>query len=70
MFLGDVAEVEIWVGEIGTTSWEFVYSIRDKKKGNEVIRAKTVQVWVDLKSNQKKPIPEEVRMILESERRG
>ncbi len=70
MFLGDVAEVEIRVGEIGTTSWEFIYSIRNKKTGNEVIRARTIQVWVDLKNNQKKPIPEDVRTILESERRG
>ncbi len=70
MFLEDVAEVEIWVGEIGTTSWEFHYSIKNKKTGEEVIKARTIQVWVDLERNQKKPIPDELRQILQSEKRG
>ncbi len=70
MFLDDVAEVEIWVGEIGTTSWEFLYSIKNKKTGEEVIKARTIQVWVDLESNQKRPIPDELRQILQSEKRG
>jgi len=69
MFLGDVAEVEIWVGEIGNTSWEFHYLIKNKKTGKEVVRARSIQVWVDLNENVKKPIPDDVRRILESEKR-
>ncbi len=68
MFLEDVAEVEIKVGNIGTTSWEFLYSVRNKKNGREVIKARSIQVWVDLENNEKKPIPDEVRRVLESEK--
>ncbi|NOY11725.1 MAG: acyl-CoA thioesterase [Archaeoglobi archaeon] len=69
MFLGETAVVEMWVGNIGNTSWEFLYRITDKASGREVVRARSVQVWVDLKTNTKMPIPEDVRKVLEAERR-
>ncbi|WP_456477731.1 acyl-CoA thioesterase [Geoglobus ahangari] len=69
MFLGETAVVEMWVGNIGNTSWEFLYRIADKASGREVVRARSVQVWVDLRTNTKMPIPEDVRKVLEAERR-
>ncbi|AIY90939.1 acyl-CoA thioesterase [Geoglobus acetivorans] len=68
MFLGETAVVEMGVGEIGNTSWEFVYTIREKKTGREVLRARTIQVWVDLKENKKIPIPDGVKKVLEAEK--
>ena len=69
MFLGETAVVEMWVGNIGNTSWEFLYRITEKGSGREVVRARSVQVWVDLENNTKVPIPEDVRRVLEQERR-
>ncbi len=69
MFLGETAVVEMWVGNIGNTSWEFLYRITEKESGREVVRARSVQVWVDLENNTKVPIPEDVRRVLEQERR-
>lgn len=68
MFLGETAVVEMWVGNIGNTSWEFLYRITEKESGREVVRARSVQVWVDLKTNTKMPIPDDVRKVLEAER--
>lgn len=68
LFLGEVAEVEIKVGNISSSSWEFLYTIREKKSGRVVVEAKSIQVWVDLKENRKMPIPDEVKKILEKER--
>ncbi len=70
MFLGETAVIEMWVGSIGNTSWEFHYRITEKESGREVVKARSVQVWVDLESNRKMPIPDDVRRILEQERRG
>lgn len=69
MFLGETAVVEMWVGNIGNTSWEFLYRITEKESGREVVRARSVQVWIDLENNTKVPIPEDVRRVLEQERR-
>ena len=66
--LGDVVRVRMWVGEIGNSSWEFLYSILSEKTSKEVVRAKSVQVWYDLKENKSKAIPEAVRRVLEEDR--
>ncbi len=64
MFLGEIAVVEIWVERVGKTSFDFGYRIYEKNSGREVVRAKSVQVWFDVKANRKVEIPEEVREIL------
>ena len=69
LFMGDIAVVEMWVGEIGNTSWEFFYRITEKRSGREVMRARSIQVWMDKERNKKAPIPERVRRVLEAERR-
>ncbi|MBO8181555.1 MAG: acyl-CoA thioesterase [Archaeoglobus sp.] len=63
--LGDIVKVKMWVGEIGNSSWEFLYSV--EKDGKEVVKAKSVQVWYDLRKNKSKPIPERIREVLEED---
>lgn len=41
--------------------------MKEKETGRLAVKAKTVQVWYDLKQNKKIPIPEDVRRVLESE---
>ncbi len=65
MFIGENAIVEMVVGKIGRTSWEFLYRITEKNSGREVLRAKSVQVWI--KEGKKAEIPDEIREILEKE---
>ncbi|TGK88063.1 acyl-CoA thioesterase [Leptospira bourretii] len=60
--------VETWVSSIGNTSWEFSYSIRDKKTGELYVSAKTVQVYFDYRAKSKKPIPPDFLKSLEKER--
>ena len=63
MFLGETAIVEIWVEEVGETSFVFGYRMLVKNSGREVVKAKSVQIWYDLKIDKKLEIPEEVRKI-------
>ncbi|PJZ83917.1 acyl-CoA thioesterase [Leptospira harrisiae] len=60
--------VETWVSSIGTSSWEFSYSIRDKKNNELYVSAKTVQVYFDYRAKTKKPIPPDFLKSLEKER--
>lgn len=60
--------VETWVSSIGNTSWEFSYSIRDKKTSELYVSAKTVQVYFDYRAKSKKPIPPDFLKSLEKER--
>ncbi|EKJ87575.1 acyl-CoA thioesterase [Leptospira meyeri] len=60
--------VETWVSSIGTTSWEFSYSIRDTKTNELYVSAKTVQVYFDYREKSKKPIPFDFLKSLEKER--
>ncbi len=65
MFIGENAIVEMVVGNIGNTSWEFLYRITEKNSGREVLRAKSIQVWIE--DGKKAKIPDEIRSILEKE---
>ncbi|RLI76470.1 acyl-CoA thioesterase [Archaeoglobales archaeon] len=65
LFLGEIVTVNMWVGKIGNTSWEFVYEIKEKETNRLAVKAKTIQVWYDLKQNKKMPIPEDVRKVFE-----
>ncbi|EMJ88436.1 acyl-CoA thioesterase [Leptospira meyeri] len=60
--------VETWVSSIGTTSWEFSYSIRDTKTNELYVSAKTVRVYFDYREKSKKPIPFDFLKSLEKER--
>lgn len=67
VFLGEIVTVNVWVSKIGNTSWEFVYELKEKETGRLAVKAKTIQVWYDLKQNKKMPIPEDVRKVLEAD---
>ena len=64
LYLGETAVVEIWVERVGNTSFDFGYRIYERESRREIARAKSVQVWYDLKKNQKIPIPDEVREVM------
>jgi len=58
----------MWVGEIGNSSWEFLYSVVNKETSKEVAKARSVQVWYDLKKMKSKSMPEKIRKILETDK--
>ncbi|XDD45782.1 acyl-CoA thioesterase [Leptospira sp. WS39.C2] len=64
---GDSIYVNTWVSQIGTTSWEFSYEIKNQKTDVLYVKAKTVQVYFDYREKKKLPIPKEFRMSLEKE---
>ena len=68
LHLGEVAVVEMWVGHIGESSWEFRYRIVEKNSGRVAMEARTIQVWIDPKTGAKARIPDEVRRVLEEDR--
>lgn len=71
LYLGETAVVEIWVERVGNTSFDFGYRIYEKNSGREIVKAKSVQVWYDVRENKKLPIPEDVREIMVKDvRRG
>lgn len=64
---GDSIYVNTWVSQIGNTSWEFSYEIKNQKTDVLYVKAKTVQVYFDYREKKKLPIPKEFRMSLEKE---
>jgi acyl-CoA thioester hydrolase len=66
--LGDVVKVRMWVGEIGNSSWEFLYSVERKEDKREVVKARSVQVWYDFKEMRSKPIPIKLKKVLEGDK--
>ena len=63
LFVGDQISIEIKVGAIGTTSFTFVYTLRDKNK-KVVGTGKTVHVTIDKKNRTKISLPLEIRQTL------
>lgn len=57
LYLGETAVVEIWVERVGNTSFDFGYRIYEKKSGREVVKAKSVQVWYDVRENKNFQFP-------------
>jgi len=66
--LGDVVLVKMWVGKIGNSSWEFLYSVVNKETSEEVAKAKSVQVWYDFKKMRSEPIPDNIKKVLEGDK--
>ncbi|GBF42329.1 thioesterase [Leptospira ellinghausenii] len=64
---GDSIYVNTWVSQIGNSSWEFSYEIKNQKTDILYVKAKTVQVYFDYREKKKLPIPKEFRMSLEKE---
>jgi acyl-CoA thioester hydrolase len=66
--LEETAVVEMWTGDIGNSSWEFLYKIVEKESSRDILNARTVQVWYDLEKMRSVPIPDNIREILEKDR--
>jgi len=62
----DEAEVEVLVrtAEVGKSSWVLEYLIRRTADKTTVAEARTVQVYFDYQSRQKRAIPEDLRQKL------
>lgn len=63
--MGEQIVVEIRPGRIGSTSFAFDYEIVDADD-RTVAEGETVQVTYDYEKEQKKPIPDRIRELLES----
>ncbi|MCW7463623.1 acyl-CoA thioesterase [Leptospira limi] len=64
---GDSIYVNTWVSQIGNSSWEFSYEIKNQITDVLYVKAKTVQVYFDYREKKKLPIPKEFRTSLEKE---
>lgn len=63
-FFGETIVVEIAPGRIGSSSFEFVYRLFEKRTQRLVADAKSVQVAFDYATQRKKPLPEALRAAL------
>ncbi|MGJ4734076.1 acyl-CoA thioesterase [Leptospira levettii] len=64
---GDSIYVNTWVSQIGNSSWEFSYEIKNQKTEVLYVKAKTIQVYFDYREKKKLPIPNKFRISLEKE---
>jgi acyl-CoA thioester hydrolase len=69
IFLGDVVRVSLQVSRVGTTSWDFSYTLSRHAGGVEgpgerAASARTVQVWYDFVRGEKASIPADAAAIL------
>lgn len=62
--MGDVLQVLMRPGNVGTTSFGLRYEIREKSTQRLVAEGESVQVAFDYAANAKKPVPERVRAAL------
>lgn len=65
LLYGDTAIVDVQVEHIGTSSVRLGYTIRRKRDGVLVFTARTTTVLVDLDTQKSKPIPDDIREVLE-----
>jgi len=65
---GDVLRFEVRVGKIGTTSVEWFFEGQDAKTDRRVVSARTVTVYSDLRTLEKRPVPQRLRELLEGTR--
>ena len=56
LFVGDIIEIEVTMGKVGTTSFTFKYNIYNAAK-ETIGTAKTVHVTMDKKTKTKIPLP-------------
>lgn len=63
--MGETLVVKAWPTRVGTTSFTLKYEMRDKASGRLVAEGETVQVMYDYEKRSKKPIPPELRKLLE-----
>jgi acyl-CoA thioester hydrolase len=64
-FIHDELEVRLNVGDIGRSSFTFLYEIVNVANGRPVADGKTVNVTFDYAANRTIPIPDDTRALLE-----
>lgn len=63
--MGDTLVVKVRPGRVGETSFEFTYAMTDQTTGRTVASGRTVQVMYDYDAQKKRPVPEDLRKLLE-----
>lgn len=63
--MGDMLTTKVEPGEIGDSSFAFEYEIRDPTADERVATGRTVQVMFDFGEQTSRPIPDEIRKLLE-----
>jgi acyl-CoA thioester hydrolase len=64
-FFGDTLEIETWVTRIGNTSFDVANLMRNAETGTVVFEGVAVIVYFDYEEQKPKPIPENLRKLLE-----
>ncbi len=59
--LGQTLRVEISVGRVGRSSFEFIYKITDSESGIEIASGKSVQVSYDYAEGHSVPLPDSLK---------
>jgi len=67
-FVHDELEIRLTVGDIGRSSFAFLYEIVHAANGRRIAEGKTVNVTYDYGTAQTIPIPETTRALLEQAR--
>jgi 4-hydroxybenzoyl-CoA thioesterase len=65
---GDTARIDVTAPHVGTTSCTLAYTVTRARDGTRVAKAKHVCVVSDLDALTKRPIPADVRAVLEANR--
>ena len=64
-YMGETLVVKVWPTRVGNTSFTLKYQLTEKATGRLVADAETVQVMYDYAAKRKKPIPDDLRKVLE-----
>ena len=64
LFVGDIIEIQVRVDQIGETSFTFAYQLFNSSQ-TLVGEAKTIHVTMDKKTQQKIPLPKDLRSKIE-----
>lgn len=63
---GDEIRVTVWPSRLGRSSFTLTYEVTEAKGGRILARAKSVLVSYDYGARRSKPIPDDLRGVLES----
>lgn len=63
--MGDTLTVKVTPGDVGDSSFTFDYELRDAAADERVAAGRTVQVMFDFDEQATRPIPDEIRKLLE-----
>ena len=64
VMFGDTVDVLVTPGRVGTSSFEFLFEVRNVATGVTHAKGRSVQVAYDHRTSSKKPIPPRVRAAL------